>query len=151
MTKRLNVQQQLFIEHLASRPECQTDAARKAGYKNPRQDAVRLLKLPHIQEQLRALTSEDKGRRIATAVERQEFWTRVMYGEVQNGVDKNGEPVYPTMTERLKASELLGKSQADFVERIDLKKTTDITKEDESQTMEWISEIINKREHINVH
>lgn len=44
---------------------------------------------------------------IATAQQRQEFWTRVMLGREPDA----------DMKERLKASELLGKAQGDFIER----------------------------------
>jgi hypothetical protein len=49
---------------------------------------------------------------VATREERQAFWTSVMRGE--EGAE---------MSERLKASELLGKSQLDFKERVEVEVT----------------------------
>lgn len=45
---------------------------------------------------------------IATRLERQEFWTSVLRSEDES------------MKDRLKAAELLGKSEGDFLERIEM-------------------------------
>lgn len=73
---------------------------------------------------------------IADRQERQEFWSSVARGELQvvsiqpkldnegKPVIKDGQPVMeeikaiPSMKDRLRAAELLGKSNADFVERL---------------------------------
>ncbi len=69
--------------------------------------------------------SSKRGRIIASREERQAFWTRVLYGDESQpettGYDENGNAVVidipPKMTDRLKASELLGRSEADFTDK----------------------------------
>ena len=53
------------------------------------------------------------GRLIYDREQRQRFWTSIMTGEIENAED--GTKV--TIADRLKASELLGKSEADFTEK----------------------------------
>jgi hypothetical protein len=63
---------------------------------------------------------------IATREERQALWTAIMKNEDphrKEEVDSNGVPIPEgniPLPIRLKASELLGKSEADFVDRIDM-------------------------------
>lgn len=54
--------------------------------------------------------SSKMGKIIATREERQAFWTKVFYGLELD----DGDP--PKMGDRLKASELLGRSEADFTD-----------------------------------
>lgn len=82
-----------------------TEAARLAGYKTPHPEGSQLLQNPTIRE---AIESHSKTRsRIKTRDERQEWWSQIMDDEDQ-----------PTK-DRLRASELLAKSQADFVQRVE--------------------------------
>ena len=53
---------------------------------------------------------------IASKNERQEFWSSVMMDETER------------MSDRLKASELLGKAAKDFVEQVEISATTDFAK-----------------------
>jgi hypothetical protein len=57
---------------------------------------------------LERLRESTTSQAIATREERQSFWTAMMRGE------EPGEP-----KDRLKASELLGRSQGDFIDRVD--------------------------------
>jgi len=77
--KRLNSQQQLFVEHLAASPNFNsTEAARHAGYKNPAKSAMDMLKNPIVQlhvgkalsERIKRIefTAEEVIRHIATAL-----------------------------------------------------------------------------------
>ncbi len=64
----------------------------------------RMINQPHIKAAIRARQdNEVRPRNIATRQERQEFWTEVMDGK-------------GNMKDRLKASELLGRSEADFTD-----------------------------------
>lgn len=102
--------QQAFVEHYAACGNA-TEAARSAGYKKPRSVGSENLTKPDIQSALAAMTEKVISARIATAQERQEFWTAVMRA------DKGYEA---EMKDRLKASELLGKVQQDFIDRKEL-------------------------------
>lgn len=84
-----------------------TEAARLAGYapKNAGLTGSRLLKNPRIRKALEERLKKVDGPHIASREERQAFWTRVFY-------DENCD-----MAHRLRASELLAKSNGDFVER----------------------------------
>jgi len=105
----------LFAEYIVS-GDVQIVAAEKAGYKHPKSVSSRLYKNAEIQAYIRQLTSEMKASKIANAIERQEFWTSVMRGEEATGTDNEGNE-YTDMKDKLKASELLGKAQSDFVDK----------------------------------
>lgn len=66
----------------------------------------------HVAEAIKNRESGKSDERIATRKERQAFWTKVM------------KDVEESMKDRLKASELLGKSEADFTETIVLRDKT---------------------------
>lgn len=84
-----------------------TAAAIQAGYssKTARAAGQRLLTKVDIAAAIRTREEREARVRIATRQERQEFWTAVM---------RDGEA---KMFDRLRASELLGKSEADFIDR----------------------------------
>ncbi|MCC8999865.1 MAG: terminase small subunit [Candidatus Contendobacter sp.] len=132
-SEKLTSRQQAFVEHYAACGNA-TEAARLAGYKKPHPQGAENLLKPTIQAALSAFTSKVASARIATAQERQEFWTGVMRGvdvykphikTVAEPTDQapNQPPPEPEpeieMKDRLKASELLGKAQRDFVVQID--------------------------------
>lgn len=102
----LTPKQQAFVEAYAGNG---TEAARLAGYSGS--DAVLavtahdLLRNPKVAAALEARRKAPSAKRIASREERQAFWTSVLD-------DPNA-----AMNDRLRASELLGKSEADFVER----------------------------------
>ena len=87
-----------------------TEALRKAGHKGTdgalAVTATRMLKKAKIQDALERRIQRKDTSNIASREQRQSFWTEVMN-------DSKGE-----MRDRLKASELLGKSQADFTENV---------------------------------
>ena len=80
------------------------DAAKSSGlsYDYCRQIVTK----PHIKFALENRSSSVEKRKIATREQRQEFWTKTMREEE--------EP----MRDRLRASELLGKSESDFTDKI---------------------------------
>lgn len=82
-------------------------AARDAGYKHPQREGARLLENARIRAALEALRQATTNAAIATREERQAFWTEVM------------KSTNEAMRDRLKASDLLGRSQADFIERVE--------------------------------
>jgi len=70
------------------------------------------VKYKHIQEAIQKRNSKKSseiGRKIATREERQAFWTNVLYGKEESDTK---------MSDRLKASELLGRSEADFTDNL---------------------------------
>lgn len=105
----LTQKQRRFCEEYAANGGNGTAAATVAGYSKPDVEAARTLRIVKVASALEALRLETTSAAIATREERQEFWTRVLRGD-EPGVE---------MKDRLKASELLGKSQADFVDRVD--------------------------------
>ena len=94
-----------------------TQAARLAGYKGDDNamgvQGNQLLRNPKIAAEIRKRQQERLKPLIATREERQRFWTEVMTAM------KNGNPTFVEMKDRLKASELLGKSEKDFTEKIE--------------------------------
>ena len=101
-----------------------TDAARKAGYKNAKRSGEQNVRKREIWDQIKNREKKRNKKHIATREERQEFWTKVLLGEDQDpevtGYDLDGNAVVvnvsPKMSDRLKASELLGRSEADFTD-----------------------------------
>ena len=73
----------------------------RIGYNNTRNDKIRVEIAARTEKQ-------DAGGLIWGRKERQEFWTRVASGEED-----------APMKDRLKASELLGKTQMDFIQRVE--------------------------------
>lgn len=104
----LNQRQRAFAEIYDGNA---TEAARQAGYKGTRHSlevtGSQLLRKPEVQAAIRSRTAGVSIARIATREERQAFWTRTL-------LDSSAR-----MPDRLKASELLGRSQADFVDRLE--------------------------------
>ncbi len=106
-----------------------TETARLAGYTGTDPvlgvTATGLLKDPKVQDVIKQRESQVQtiNGAIASRQERQEFWTRVMLGnEIQKVIigkhpNETVVDIKPKMMDRLKASEHLGKSQCDFVEK----------------------------------
>lgn len=86
-----------------------TKAAVLAGYSNKtaRKQGSRLLTKGHIMNAIEKTAQSDPG--VWTREDRQRFWTAVASGAASYQ--------QASLKDRLKASELLGRSQADFVER----------------------------------
>jgi phage terminase small subunit len=116
MTTKLTEKQRRFVEaYMGQAAGNATEAARLAGYKG---NDITLgavgaenLKKPQIIEALKERV--DDCPLIMSRKELQEFWTRVAKGEELDGKD------LPVMRDRLKASEMLGKSQAVFVDKVE--------------------------------
>jgi len=101
--KKLTIKQQRFVEAYSGDIR---KAAKLSGISYPyaRQLMV-LAKHRHIVDAIRKRERTLASKNIATRTQRQIFWTETMRDEETN------------IRDRLKASELLGKSEADFVER----------------------------------
>lgn len=97
-----------------------TEAALAAGYSpnTARVQGSRLLTKADIIAAIQARQEKPRTKRIATREERQAFWTNVMYGNEKDIAYEKGEKVEIEikMSDRLKAAELLGRSEADFTE-----------------------------------
>lgn len=103
---KLTTKQKAFIDAYCGNA---TEAALKAGYskKTAAFIGAENLKKPKILEEIKKREEKRSNKRIATREERQLFWTQTME-------DENAD-----MRDRLRASELLGKSEADFTENIE--------------------------------
>ena len=98
--------------------------------------AAENLTKPDIQRALK--TREDRRRKghIADREERQAFWTKILRGEEKQpaivGTDAEGNSIVtdipPKMTDRLKTSELLGRSEADFTDKVAVSEEERISK-----------------------
>lgn len=107
---KLNAKRQAFVEAYAGNA---TAAALAAGYseRSARSQGQRLLTNDDIQDAIKARETQRLAPTIATRQERQEFWTSVLRNENE------------AMKDRLKAAELLGKSEGDFLERVEMDMT----------------------------
>ncbi|MBE0434205.1 MAG: terminase small subunit [Methylomicrobium sp.] len=104
----LTEKQRRFCEEYSANGGNATGAAKEAGYKKPNVEGARSLENASIRVALEALRLSRTSTAIATREERQSFWTQIMRDRSEQTKD------------RLKAAELLGKSQADFIERREL-------------------------------
>jgi len=109
--QRLTERQRRFVDAY-SRTGNATGAARAAGYKHPHAQGPRLLANVGVADALRELADAERQAAVIDREQRQAWWSAIMRGEVEG---PEGEP--PTITERLRASELLGKAQGDFIAR----------------------------------
>ncbi|MDL2279234.1 terminase small subunit [Desulfovibrio sp. OttesenSCG-928-G11] len=102
----LTAKQRCFVEAYTGNA---TEAALQAGYspKTARSMGQRLLTKVDIQKAIQGREKERMESTIADRKKRQEFWSTAMQDEEQ------------PMRDRLRASELLGKSEGDFLERIE--------------------------------
>ena len=117
---KLTPKQQAFVNAYNGNA---TEAAIKAGYSktSARQVGADNMSKAYILEAIKSRTKKRENLIIATREERQAFWTRVFSGqELETKYDSEGNPyeVPPSMQNRLKASELLGRSEADFTEKV---------------------------------
>ena len=103
-TKELTAKQKRFIELYDGNAAA---AARAAGYseKSARIIAKQLMDDPRIAAGIRAREDKRNARDIASMNERKRFWTAAMRDESLD------------VKARLRASELLGKSEGDFIDR----------------------------------
>ena len=106
MMKKLTPMQQAFVEAYAGNA---AEAAIKAGYsaKAAREIGYQNLSNPTIKEAIAKREAVESRVRIANRQERQQFWTETM----QN--------LDAEMRDRLRASELLGRSEGDFLDRVE--------------------------------
>lgn len=105
LSKALSERERRFVEaYMGKAAGNATKAAELAGYsvKSARRIGTRLSTKDYIQAAIESRQSNAPD--VADRAERQAFWTTTM---------RTGE----RMTDRLKASELLGRSGADFIER----------------------------------
>jgi phage terminase small subunit len=126
---KLTPRQRLFVEVYDGNEE---NSARLAGFSGApnylKKKGEELISDPLIVEAIRERSKymADTKKAIADREERQQLWTSILRNEDphrKEEVDENGAPVPEgniPLPIRLKASELLGKSEADFVEKIDM-------------------------------
>ena len=115
MNKKLTPKQQAFADYYIETGNA-TEAARRAGYKKPNvQGSQNLEKLSiksYIEERVRALDEK----RIAKGEEVLQYLTSVMRGE-----EKDQFGLDPSLQDRTKAAELLGKRYRLFVDKVEQK------------------------------
>ena len=104
----LRERQRRFCEAFVANGGNATEAARSAGYKHPDPQGSEVLGSLRVQAAIERLRMEATSAAIMTRQERQAFWTLVARSKDED------------MKDRLKASELLGKSQGDFINRTEI-------------------------------
>ena len=113
MTAKLTAKQQVFVMEYLN--DCNaTQAAIRAGYSSRTAYSIgqENLKKPEIRQAIDTAMKERRSKLIATREQRQEFWTAVMTDTEQD------------MRSRLRASELLAKSEGDFTEKVQVQDTS---------------------------
>lgn len=121
--KSLTPKRQAFVDAYTGPAQGNaTEAARMAGYAKPGQEGHRLLKNAEVAAAVQKVALEQRSRAIADREERQTFLTSVMRGEVGRieVEDEEGNVLVesPRARDRIRAAELLGKMQGDFVEQM---------------------------------
>lgn len=117
--QKLTLKQTRFCEEYLATGNA-TEAYRRAynvgGMKDNtiKRNACTLIGNPKILSAISDLSAMSTNARVAALEQRREFWTLAMNGR---STDADGKPVEVKMADRLKASELLGKSFGDFLDR----------------------------------
>lgn len=124
---KLNVRQKAFCEFYVASGNA-TDAAIKAGYSYNYANAqiYKMLGNVGVKNYIDELMKKSKNERIATAEEVLNYLTSVMKGEGQEEVVANtGNVVYtsPSIKDRIKAAELLGKRYALWTDKTKIEGT----------------------------
>lgn len=117
--KKLTERQEIFCVAYATNPNA-TEAAKKAGYKNPGSYGSENLKKPEVQARLAELTKDRRKRDIADMLEAQESLTNIARRlETDEFILPDGSEVSKraAIRDALKAWELLGKMQGAFLDR----------------------------------
>lgn len=107
MPKLKDARQELFCQKMATVGMSQAEAARQAGYApaNANRTASRLKQQPHIKRRIEELLERNADAVGVLNEELTAFWVGVVKDECEN------------MKNRLKASELVGKSIGMFIEK----------------------------------
>lgn len=100
-TQKLTPRQALFVEAYAGNA---TEAAKKAGYAHPQVMGCQLLSNPKVSQYIKQRSTIRKGQAIADRSERQRILTEILRNEDE------------TPANRMKAIELLGRSEGDYIE-----------------------------------
>ena len=125
-----------FIQYYDGDPvKCMRLAGFEGSNSYLKQKAEQALKDPTVQLALKQRDAyyESRTKLIADRQERQALWTHIMRNndpDAINEYDNNGLPKKPEnipLATRLKASEMLGKSEGDFVERVSIEGNITIT------------------------
>jgi phage terminase small subunit len=106
----LTPKQKAFCEFYAGSGNA-SEAARMAGYsaKSAYATGHENLKKHEVVEYIKSLTKAMSDERIATATERQRFWTAIMRGQM---------PEVESL--QIKASEILARAQGDFIQKVEV-------------------------------
>ena len=109
----LNEKQKAFCEYYIQSLNA-TEAAKKAGYSERTASSMGAenLRKPQIKQYIDNLLAQMQSERIADAEEVLQYLTKVMRGEVKDQFDLD-----PTIQDRTKAAELLGKRYKLFVDK----------------------------------
>lgn len=103
-----NIKQKAFADYYI---ECgnATESAKKAGYKNPKQQGSRMLSNVDVKAYIAGRMKPTEDKRIATGDEVMEFFTRVMRGEIKDafGLD-------PSLSDRKDAAKEIAKRTVDI-------------------------------------
>ena len=111
-----------------------SEAARLAGYsaKTARATGAENLTKPDVQEYINSLTKAMADERIATATERQRFWTSIMRGQM---------PEVESI--QIKASEILAKAQGDFIQKVEVNGNLELESMSDEQLDQRIQELMH--------
>jgi phage terminase small subunit len=117
----LTPKQKAFCEHYVSNGNA-TLSAKMAGYsaKSAYATGHETLKKHEVVEYIKSLNQAMSSTRIASAIERQEFWTSIMRGQM---------PEIDVI--QLKASEVLAKAQGDFIQKVEVTSELTMLSDDE--------------------
>lgn len=138
MNEKLTPKQQAFADYYI---ECgnATEAARRAGYKQPHVQGSQTLEKLSVAAYIAERVKPTEEKRIATGDEVMEFFTKVMEGEVKDAFD-----LPPSLQDRLNAAKELAKRTVDIGSKEEYEKDNfmDALKEQIPIVMEKAGEII---------
>ena len=110
-----------FVRHYTGNCAETVRLMAETGYSLHEETARRWLKQPAMQSAIWDRDTDGQG--VMTRDDRLKFWAKMAAGDISRNVQlPNGEVVEvgPDYKERMKASELLGRANGDFIERVEL-------------------------------
>ena len=137
MDNKMTPKQKAFADYYIETGNA-TEAARKAGYseKSSRQVGSENLSKPYIKAYIDERLKEMEAKRIASGEEVLQYLTSVMRGEIRDQFELD-----PSLQDRTKAAELLGKRHGLFKDKVE----ATVTEQPKSEMAELLEQRRNRR------
>lgn len=139
---KLTPKQKAFADYFIETGN-QTEAARRAGYKQPHVQGNQNLDKLSVKAYIDKRMKEIESKRVATGDEVLQYLTKVMRGEEKDQFDLDA-----SLQDRTKAAELLGKRYRLFTEKVEIDNSAEVEKTKKLDNIESILEQMKPAETV---